>query len=63
MKIRKTVTCLFGHGFDRYTKTCDMDRGIKVFNQASRPITSGYENPDLNQTKKHVPHHRIGRAK
>jgi len=31
MKIRKNGTCLFGHGFDRYTKTCDLDRGIKVF--------------------------------
>ena len=39
MKIRKTGTCLFGHGFDRYTKTCDMDRGIKVFNQANCGLT------------------------
>lgn len=48
MKIKKNGTCLFGHGFDRYTKTCDLERGIKVFNQSSRPINSGFENPDLN---------------
>ena len=44
--MKKSGKCLFGNGYDKYKKTCDFE--VKVYNYASRPINSGFENPSVN---------------
>lgn len=54
-KINPKKPCGFGHSYDAYRKTCDIQRDIKVFDFASNHLNQGQYMPSVDQVKKHFP--------
>ena len=50
--VNKTRPCLFGHGFNHYRHTCDIDKGVKVYDYAAAKTTPDILYPSVEVTKR-----------
>ena len=55
--------CSFGQAYSKYRKKMDIVKEVKIYDYESRPTTSGFLYPSMNQTKKKTPKFSIGTQK
>ena len=55
--------CFFGHGYDSYRRTCDIQPGIKVFDFAANQSNAAPYKPDVEATKRRFPGYSQSKAK
>ena len=47
--------CLFGHSFEHYRRTCDLQKGIKVFDYAANKSNPAPLYPNVENSKRRFP--------
>lgn len=55
--------CFFGHSYNSYRRTCDIQKGIKVFDYAAEKTNAAGYYPNVESTKRHWPGYSQSRAK
>ena len=55
--------CFFGHSYESYRRTCDIEKGVKVFDYAAEKTNAAQYYPSMSQAKKQVPGFSQSKAK
>jgi len=55
--------CFFGHSYNHYRRTCDIERGVKVYDYAADKSNTDQYCPNVNYAKRRWPAFSQGKAK
>lgn len=55
--------CFFGHSYESYRRTCDIQKGVKVFDYAAEKTNAAQYYPNMVHAKKQVPGFSQSKAK